>query len=169
LRRRILVDGEDLVASTVEHLCEQPADEPMADDEYAPAGHTLGAAQNACERLDHGGVSVVHGVGHRDPSVCKGTLGETAGPDRRLGELLAGRFVTGPALHARPARPVVHECDALTRRRRRDNLVAEHRSGELRPQLLDVGPAQSARADEDKRAGSLGLVHLRERRRPGRV
>jgi hypothetical protein len=46
----------------------------------------------------------------------------------------------------------------------RDDLVAEHRPGVRRRELLDVRAAQAACDDTDERARPPGLGHVRERR-----
>ena len=64
---RVAVDCEDVVAAAGEHGGEEMADEAVPDDQHAPARDTLGATEDACERLDGRPPRIVEPVRELDP------------------------------------------------------------------------------------------------------
>ena len=93
-------------------------------------------------------------------------LRESAGRDLQLAELVARRLVTGEAARAVPAGNAVHHRDPLAALQLACHLVAEHRAGRGAPELLDVGAAETARADADERAGGGRLRQIGELGQP---
>ena len=163
---RMPVDREHRVAAVLEHGPEEATDEAVADDEHPAPGYPLGATEDARERLDVRPAGVVDGVRQLDPAVGADPLGEAAGNDRRLRELLARRLVAGEAAAARAAAGVVDQGDAaavrLSRRRPRARAPCRRRR---RPIFSTSDPQspQASTVDElarRRRIGDLGEAGL---------
>ena len=99
--------------------------------------------------------------GQRRPSALRRTRSaRPARPDRRLGEPLAGRLVAREAALALAAGRVVDERHAAAVVDLRDDLVAEHRAGVRRVELLDVGAAEPAGDDRARASPAVRLGHV---------
>ncbi len=157
------VDREHLVAPSLEHEAEEPADEAVADDQHAPRGHPGRAAEDTGERLDHRPAPVGPVVRELDPGLRADALREAAGPDRRLREPRTGGLVPREAALARAAGGVVDERDPAPVLELGHHLVAEDDAGVVAIELLDVRAAEPARDDPQDSVLSPGLGHVGER------
>ena len=153
---RVTVDREHGVAAVLQHRPEEPSDEAVADDERPPAGNSLRAPENACERLDVRSPGVVDRARQFDPARGADTLGEAARDDRRLREPFTRRLVPGDAAAAAAAPGVVDQCDATAVDGLGDDLVPEHRARGGAADLLDVRAAEPAREDANELPRPLG-------------
>ena len=166
---RISVEREHVVAAAREHRCEQPADESLPEHEHASRRHRVRSAHDARERLERRRLGVAQPGGKIDPRVRAHPFRETAGTDRRCGELLARRLVAGAAALAFAAAAMVDERDAPSVFGLADHLVPEDGARELGAQLLHVRAAQPAREHAHELAGPVGLVDVAHLRAPRRV
>ena len=162
------VDGEDLVAATLEHGAEQPTDEAVADDQHASVGDELRAPQDAGERLDHRPLPIGPVRGQVDRSLRVHALGEAARPDRRRANRSQSDSCPARTAFALSARGVVDERDPASVGGLGHDLVTEHDSGVPVVELLDVRAAQATRDDPHRLAGAVGLGNVGERRLPVR-
>ncbi len=158
----IRIDREHVVAAALEDEPEEPADEPVADDEHASARNPRHSPEDAGERLDHRPAPVGPVVGELDPSVRTDALGEAARPDRRRRKPLAGRLVPGEATLALPARHVVDERDTTAVLELGDDLVPQHRARVRCVELFDVRPAETAGQNARKGTRPVGLRQVGE-------
>ena len=158
---RVRVDRVDVVAAPAQHLREEPPDEALADHEHAPAWHALGSPQDAGERLDVGADRVAQPVRNRHAARLADPLREPARHDRRRGESLARRLVSGQAALALAAGQVVDRARAAFRPHPARPPRARAPSRPARnPELLDVRAAQPAGQHAHRRRRGLG--HLDE-------
>ena len=100
--------------------------------------------------------------GERDDVGRTQPLGEAAGVDPQLLELVARRLMAGAAAVAVAARHTVHDGDARAVFEDALDLVPEHGAGEAAAELLDVRAAQTAGEYADEVAGTCRVGNLGE-------